>query len=54
MNYQCNPDLDPTRDLTVDAVSLFQRFRQGEDLAAVDALLDQEIARHIIETYRKK
>lgn len=47
MNYQCNPDLDPKQDLTVDAVSLFQRFRQAEDVAAVDALLDQEFARHI-------
>jgi hypothetical protein len=47
MNYQCNPDLDLKQDLTVDAVSLFQRFRQAGDVAAVDALLDQEFARHI-------
>jgi hypothetical protein len=47
MNYQCKPDIDPKQDLTVDAVSLFQRFRQAEDVAAVDALRDQEFARHI-------
>lgn len=47
MNYQCGPDLDPKQDLTVDAVSRFQRFRQSEDVAAVEALLDQEFARHI-------
>lgn len=47
MNYQCNPDLDPKQDLTVDAVSLFQRFRQAEDVAAIDVLLDHEFARHI-------
>ncbi len=47
MNYHCKPDLDPRQDLTVDMVSLFQRFRQAEDVATVDALLDQEFARHI-------
>jgi hypothetical protein len=47
MNYQCVPDLNPEQDLTVDAVSRFQRFRQAEDVATVDALLDQEFARHI-------
>ena len=47
MNYQCHPDIDPTQDLDVDAVSLFQRFGQDADKKAVDALLDQEFARHI-------
>ncbi len=47
MNYQCNPDIDPKQVLTVDAVSLFQRFRQDADTQAVGELLDQEFARHI-------
>ena len=47
MNYKCHPDIDPQQDLTVDAVSLFQRFGQDTDKKTVDALLDQEFARHI-------
>jgi len=47
MNYHCSPDLDPKKDLTVDAVSLFQRFRQAADKKAVDDLLQQELARHL-------
>jgi len=47
MNYQCKPDIDPKQDLTVDAVSLFQRFRQEADTSAVAELLDQEFARHL-------
>ena len=47
MNYHGSPDLDPKQDLTVDAVSLFQRFRQDKDVETVDALLEQEFARHL-------
>ena len=47
MDYQCQPDLEPTSDLTVDAVGLFQRFRQEPDTKLVEALLDQELARQI-------
>jgi len=47
MNYKGTPDIDPSQDLTVDAVSLFQRFRQDPDKQTLVALLDQEFARHI-------
>jgi hypothetical protein len=47
MNYHCSPDLDPKQDLTVDAVSLFQRFQQEADRKTVDDLLQQELARHL-------
>jgi hypothetical protein len=47
MNYECQPDIDPEIDLNVDAVGLFQRFRQDVDVKTVDTLLDQEFARHI-------
>ena len=47
MNYHCSPDLDPKQDLTVDAVSLFQRFRQSADVKTVDTLLERELARHL-------
>jgi hypothetical protein len=47
MDYRCNPDLNPQQDLTVDAVRLFQRFRQEADVTTVDTLLDLEFARHI-------
>lgn len=47
MNYQCDPDVDPEKNLTADAVRLFQRFRQDTDRNTVSDLLEREIARHI-------
>jgi hypothetical protein len=47
MNYQCPPDLDPNKDLTPNAVRLFQRFKQEEDGKTLSRLLDEETARHI-------
>jgi hypothetical protein len=47
MNYRCNPDIDQAQALDVDAISLFQRFSQETDKKTVDALLDQEFARHV-------
>jgi len=47
MNYHSKPDLDPNQDLTVDALSLFQRFQQDADKKTVATLLDQELARHL-------
>ena len=47
MNYDCPTDLLPDHDLTVDALKLFQRFRQEADLARVETLLDAEFARHL-------
>jgi hypothetical protein len=47
MNYHCKPNLDPKQHLTVDAVRLFQRFRQTADKRTVERLLDQELSRHL-------
>lgn len=47
MDYQCAPDIDPTKDLTSSAVQLFQRFRQAADAETLSKLLDEETARHI-------
>jgi hypothetical protein len=47
MNYRATPDLPPGKDLTIDAVSLFQRFRQSRDLGRVDRLWQAEVNKHI-------
>jgi hypothetical protein len=47
MNYHCSVDLPPEQDLTVDAVKLFQRFRQQADVARVETLLDAEFTAHL-------
>lgn len=47
MNYHCSPDIDPKQDLTVDAVSLFQRFRQVADQKTIERMLEEELARHL-------
>jgi hypothetical protein len=47
MNYHCSPDLDPTQDLTVDVLSLFQRFRQTADEKTVERMLHEELSRHL-------
>lgn len=47
MNYDCPADLRPDQDITVDAVKLFQRFRQEADVARVATSLDAEFTRHL-------
>jgi hypothetical protein len=47
MNYHCPPDVDRTKNLTANAVRLFQRFRQDTDLATLSTWLDEETARHV-------
>lgn len=47
IDYQTKPDLDLGRDLTVDDLSLFQRFQQSADVALVDQLWEAEFTKHL-------
>ena len=47
VDYGAEPDLDPSRDLKVDDVILFQRFRQAVDSDLVDTMLETEFKRHL-------
>lgn len=47
MDYQCDRDIGPNKDLTVEALRLFQRFRQSADEEWLLRTWDDEVHRHL-------